>query len=806
MKPIQRFHDSAVFSGSSILRVSRSEDPSRDFAKVAGNTWDVGCVPPRQSRIPPQPMTVSRPATSVSAFSTQQIIMMLWQRKWWLLITAVIVTALVWWRLEQITPLYQAEAKLGIQRIKQFTTENAFEQESGARVEFGQLNAVKDEILARPVLVAALQTSGEINVAPYVGKHNPGALLESRVRIVTSRDSWALTIVVLAEHPERATKLCQALVDSYRTAATERRDALAQDAHTFLIHQVELGERKLSEAVEAEQNFRLAHGIVSSDPDANPITRRLQEQAQQGIEIEKMSAMHNAVQERLKAAEATVDPDARRQQLLAIDRVVADGRVSAALLELRAAESLLNTLSQKYGPKHPRRIEAEATLAEKRQRLDETLLLAKATMAEERQLSLVQLRENTQIQAATKQELTDLRQALIRLQALSEQVSAQRAILSKRRDEQARVEFASSMEKDFTYLIEPAAAGMRPANKPKLLFIVGSLMSGLICGLTIATIAAFADRRITRAEDVHRFAPDLPILGRIPRVRKDALIPHETDRPPVVAESFRRLRSALPHKGQRRIIIVTSAQSGDGKSTVTSRLGHSFARSGIRTLLIDGDLRHPSLSVGASLSQVPGFAEALNGEAIMPHTVAKGLDILPGGIARQNPGDLLTRATVSAVLERLQAAYDLILIDTPPVSAVADAIAVAEIADGILLVARARVTNRRRLAETLIALEPLRKKLLGFVISADPDIDLEQMVSYLGLGADGATATDTLKATPTAVVTPAVDLPVPTESVAAQSVAAESVAAVPVPANPAPAQAPVTTPEPTPPPAANDHV
>lgn len=735
------------------------DDTPQDPGKDRGNTWDVGCVLPRQSKIPRQPMTVFRSVSTASLFSTQQIIMMLWQRKWWLLITAVIVATVVWWRLERITPLYQAEAKLGIQRIKQFTTENAFEQESGVRVEFGQLNAVKDEILARPVLVAALQASGEIWREPYLNKHNPGALLESRVRIVTSRDSWALTIVVLAEHPERATALCQGLVDSYRVAAADRRTALAQEARTFLIRQVEMGQQKLNEAVQAEQAFRLDHGIVSSDPDANPITSRLQEQAQQAIEIEKVRAMHNAVQERLKAAEATADPDARRQQLLAIDRIVADGRVSAAALELRAAESLLNTLSLKYGPKHPRRVEAEATLAEKRQRLDETLLLAKATMTEERQLSLVQLRENTQIQAGTKQELTELRQALIRLQALSEQVAAQRAILSKRRDEQARVEFASSMEKDFTYIIEPAAAGLRPANKPRLLFIVASVMSGLISGLAIATTAACADRRIIRAEDLTRFAPDLPILGRIPRVRKGALIPQEVDRPPVVAESFRRLRSALPHKGTRRIVIVTSAQSGDGKSTVTSRLGHSFARSGIRTLLIDGDLRHPTLSVGASLSQVPGFAEALNGETIAPHTLAKCLDVLPAGIARANPGDLLTRATISAVLERLQDAYDLILIDTPPVSAVADAIAVAEIADGILLVARARVTNRRRLAETLIALEPLRKKLLGFVVSADPDIDLEQMVSYLGLSAEAAAPVPTPPATVPAQTPPVIPPP-----------------------------------------------
>ncbi len=685
-------------------------------------------------------MTVSRSIAPASPFSAQQILMMLWQRKWWLLITAVVVASMVWWRLDQITPLYQAEAKLGIQRLKQFTNENAFEQESGTRVEFGQLNVVKDEILARPVLMAALQASGEIELAPYLGKHNPGALLESRVRIVTSRDSWALTIVVMAEHPNRAAKLCQAVVEAYRAAATGRRTEMAEEAHSFLLRQVDLGQRKLNEAVEAEQAFRLEHGIVSSDPDVNPITRRLQEQAQQAIEIEKVCAMHNAVQERLKAAEEIEDLNQRRQQILAIDRLVADSRVSAALLELRTAESQLSTLSLKYGPKHPRRIAAEATLTEKRQRLDETLLLAKATLAEERQLSLVQLRENALTQTQTKQELTDLRAALIRLQALSEQVNAQREILSKRRDEQARVEFASSMEKDFTYIIEPAAAGLRPANKSRLLFLVGSLMSGMICGLTVAMIAAFADRRTIRAEDLMRFAPDLRILGRIPRVKKGVLVPHQVDRPPVVAESFRRLRAALPHKGVHRILVVTSAQSGDGKTTVTSRLGHSFARSGIRTLLIDGDLRIPSLSKGAALDKMPGFGEALTGEPVAPVTLAKGLDILPSGLSQANPGDLLTPTSINSVLENLKNDYDLVLIDTPPVSAVADAIAVAEVASGIILVARARVTDRRRMAETLLALEPFRKKLLGFVVSADPDINLEQMVSYLGLGAETASS------------------------------------------------------------------
>ncbi len=688
---------------------------------------------------------------TAQAFTAMHALRILRRRMWWALLAAAVTMATTWIVLNSITPMYQAEAKLGIERVKQYTTDSAFDTETGLRVEYGQLNALREEILARPVLVATLVAAGEVDRPPYAGMHNPAAVLESRTRVVTSRDSWAITLQVTAEHPERATRLCQSLVDSYIASVASRRLNMAKEAELFLAQQVEEAQEKLDEVVAKEQQFRIARGIAAGTQESNQLTRRLDQLAIRIADFERSRAELAALTERVAVATAA-PPEESLRLMLSIDRIASNPRVASGLADVRAAEAQSASLALKFGPRHPRMIEAQTLVASKRTVLDEAVATAKAAIEEQTQLNQLERREVDQQKAKLDLEIAAQRADFIAAGELAERVTASREILAKRRAELAKVQYASKIEKGFVYVIEPASSGLRPANKPRPVFIACTLICGLIAALLAAIIAELCDRRIGNLYDVSRIAPWLPVIGRIPLVRADALLDSSPDRPPEVAEAFRRLRTALVSGGATRTLLITSSQQGDGKSTIALRLAHSFARTGMTTLLIDADLRHARLTDSLDQRGAQGFADLLEGRSALPHHLATNLDFLPCGVTQTNPGDILTSGSMAAVMQRLSAHHALVILDTPPLAAVADAAAMAESTDAILLVVRAQGTSRRRLQEALLSLTPLRNRLRGMVLNGDRELDLSQLVTYLGLSERRQTG-PTAAPLPPAVVT-----------------------------------------------------
>lgn len=677
-----------------------------------------------------QPTASPPPATTLTAAQAATLV---WRFKWWFCAGFIPAAVAVLWLLANTTPMYQAEAKIAIERAKQFTSETAFDPDTGLRVEFGQLNQVREELLARPILQSALQHAGELAMLPYSLKQDPVALLENRVRVITSRDSWALIVNVQAEHPDRATRLCEALLDAYNASLNHRRAGRAQDANALLTNQIEAAQANLDAAILAEQTFRIEHNVGSGTLETNPLSRRHDQLVQQGIELDRAAAQLNTVVERMAAAFAASTPDDRQHQLLAIERFASDPRVVAALAEQRTAAAQRNALALKFGPKHPRLIEAADALADRSRRLDEALTTVHAAITEAVESNQLQQRQLAQQREETETELATLREHLVKLQSLKDIVAQHHEVLGKRRNDLSRVDFASRMETNFINIIEPPASSLRPLNRSKLLFAAAAFLVGSMGGCLVAGIVIMRNRRLVTIDDVQRAAPGVAILGRIPHVAVDSLESEDPERPPVISETFRRLRSTLMNNAAGPILVVTSSQSGEGKTMASWRLAHSCSRSGQRVLLIDADLRRPRLSQVAKVDGGPGLADVLEGREAGLLKLSATLDILPAGTTELNPGDLITPQSFAGFLDQIRGGYDRVIIDSPPLGAVADALAAIDGADGVILVARSGLTDRRLLQETLLVLYPMRSKLLGILFMADRQVDVAQLLNYTGL-------------------------------------------------------------------------
>lgn len=197
-------------------------------------------------------------------------------------------------------------------------------------------------------------------------------------------------------------------------------------------------------------------------------------------------------------------------------------------------------------------------------------------------------------------------------------------------------------------------------------------------------------------------------------------------------EAFKRLRTNVDmslqqenNKSDCRIIGVTSAQLGDGKSIVALNLAYSFAELGRRVLLIDADMRRPSIDKKLGLALRPGLSNLLRdtnsvSAAIQKYRAGRGkteLDIIPGGSIPQNPAELLSSKRMTRLLEVLASAYDVLVLDLPPVGIVIDAVPAAQQADGMIIVVRENACPRAALKASVEQLKYAGINILGFVVN-----------------------------------------------------------------------------------------
>jgi len=203
-----------------------------------------------------------------------------------------------------------------------------------------------------------------------------------------------------------------------------------------------------------------------------------------------------------------------------------------------------------------------------------------------------------------------------------------------------------------------------------------------------------------------------------------------TDKKSVAAEAYRTLRTNIQFSSydkELKIITVTSSRPGEGKSTVSSNLAVTFAENGKKVLLIDTDLRRPTIHKVFKLPNSLGIVNAvLNPELIndiINVDVIPGVDIITSGVIPPNPSELLGSNKCRMLIEQLKSIYDYIILDAPPLLAVTDAQILTTLSDGTLIVAFHGLTKKDELMKAKDLLEKVNGNILGVVLNGIPEDD-----------------------------------------------------------------------------------
>ncbi len=192
----------------------------------------------------------------------------------------------------------------------------------------------------------------------------------------------------------------------------------------------------------------------------------------------------------------------------------------------------------------------------------------------------------------------------------------------------------------------------------------------------------------------------------------------------VASESYKAIRTNILHllkNTENNQILITSPYAGAGKTTTSANLSFTFSQLGKKVLVIDADMRKPSLHKMFSLSRVPGLSEYLRGKTDTPRIIAtefENLSIMPAGSTPENPSELLHSSKFSELIPELSKQYDYIFIDAPPVDVVTDAVIVSQHVAGTLLVIRQNFTEKDTLVRTVNVLKNVNANILGYILNA----------------------------------------------------------------------------------------
>jgi capsular exopolysaccharide synthesis family protein len=557
------------------------------------------------------------------------------------------------------------------------------------------------------------------------------ALNRRRERVVTQlakhltispvRGSRLVAVQFTSPDPALSARITNAFAEQFIASNLDRRFESSAYARSFL-------ERRLAQTREALNNSErqlvayatAQHIIQLNDPSNTPG----QPNQTRSVDAASLEAMNNALSQ------------ARAQRILA-EQQWNQARGSNSVTEVLAnptIQQLTNqraTLSADYQnrlrtflPTYPDMVQLRAQIQElDRQIASQSSAIRNSVQSQYR----AALQNERQLQAqvsALERQVLNLRNRSIQYNILQREVDTNRALYDGLLQRYREVGVAGGVTTNNISIVDRAEPPRQPSQPRPLINMALALFGGVIAAMVIALGLEALDQAIRTPADVEQKLR-LPVLGSIPLLGK-GLRPREALADPrsPLSEAYYSLRSALQFStedGFPRSLLVTSTRPGEGKSTTSFAVALNVARLGYRTLLIDADLRNPSLHKTLGLDNRRGLTNLLTSSSTLKDVVqesgAHNLTVISCGPLPPNPAELLGTNRLKAIVRDAMAEYDVVIIDGPPVMGLADAPMVAAAVNGSLLVIEAGRTGRTQALAAARRLEMSNAHLLGVALT-----------------------------------------------------------------------------------------
>lgn len=595
--------------------------------------------------------------------------------------------------------------------------------------------------------------------------------LKGGLSVEPVRSTQLVRLSYHSSSPEFAAKAANAFAESFIDMGVEDRYASAGKASTFLGSQIETLKQEINDKEAQLQAFSRTSDIVTLDPQSNVTLRRLET-----LNGALMDAKKARIEKESHYHEVMTGP------LDAVADSLAPGVIGGLRTQQLQMEQEYETKLKTFKPEWPEMVSLRSQIETGKQHIDsvvrEMVQKARSNASSDYQAVLRQEQALLGELEAIKKQAIDQNSSAVQFTNLKVEIQTRRELLDELLRRQSETEVAVRLQdtrESNVRIIDHALmpdGPFRPSLRKDLTY---GLLVGLLFGIGMALLIEFLDRTVKSPEEVERrlglavlaVIQDIADVGKTygysaygygygygdtptgeqPRVRPGKgkakaaaggwlekkkgtpgvapqieLVPHERPRT-LISESYRSLRTALLLSSARelKVVAVTSAMAGEGKTATASNLAVVLAQLGRPVVIIDCDLRKPRLHQVFKISNRLGLVNQLTGtadlEAVLHPTEVPNLWALPAGPMPPNPSELLASERLRELLRTLRGRFDYVIVDTPPALAVTDATLVGAMADGVVLTLRSHKVTREEARLVRDRLRQADVRILGAVLN-----------------------------------------------------------------------------------------
>jgi capsular exopolysaccharide synthesis family protein len=662
-----------------------------------------------------------QPGQAQARFHLREYWRILWAGRFTVLATfTVIVTVGVVATLLQ-TPTYRATATIEIHARAQKVAPVADVSQIGTTdwgwsAEDRYLKTQLQVLQSRAVAEKAFKRLGLEEHPAFQRSDDPVALLAAKLEIDTREETGIVDLSMTGREPAEAAAWVNAYAEAYVERNIDVARGRARQAINDLLERIDPVRQKLEQSQADLFRYAREEKVYEPEVQKKSYDERLTQLEKDFTETRLKRLELESVFEKI----SEIDRTGGNYQVL--PQVAQDEVLRALNKERIGLETDQKRLLVTYKPGHFKVKEVTSELEKLEQKIAaETDRLISAIRTEyglilEREEDLQEAIERAKVDAL---DVSEKASGYTMLETETKEAKRMYDLLTARIEE---VSLNAELVSNNVQLLDPAMVPLHPWRPKRLLNFALSVLLGASIGIGLVFFLEYIDNTVRSAETVERDL-GLKILALVPTFRKHAS--H------AVNEAFHMLRMGVEMAGredERRVILVTSAGPGEGKSTVAASLARQLARGGERVCLVDADLRRPSVHAAFRIASAPGLTNFLSsGEGpasfrgYLRDGDVEGLSLLTCGPLPPNPPEVIATERFASLVKTLRSEFDWVVLDSPPVVGLADSVLLGAAADQVLLVIRHAATDREIVRRALADIRRVNDSVSGAVLN---DVDV----------------------------------------------------------------------------------
>lgn len=548
--------------------------------------------------------------------------------------------------------------------------------------------------------------------------------LDDMINVKLRRGTRLIDVTATHHVPEYTAKIANSLVRQFISDNAERHVTSTEVANELLLKESERLRKKLQESERALQAYKENSKASSLDDRQNTVVAELKELSAKVTEAKSVRIRAESDYNQVMELGSNVDA------LLTLPAVANDPALIALRLNLSKAEDDFAALRQRYKEKHPKYIQAQSQISALLNDLTNTVL--KTAQKMKTNLDVARAAEDALEKARKAQEISalELSQLAIQYTVLAREVESDRTLYDSVLNRMKETSVTKEMKPAMIRIIQPAYQPDAPFSPRKARIVVFSALAGMFAGFLIVLCINFLDTSIKTVDEAESLLhlPALCSISQIQEARKSPLIIMDEAKS-AGAEAFRTLRAALSMLGRvedRRVFLFTSAMPKEGKTFCSVNYAASLAQLGLKTILIDGDLRRPTVeaTLRSKTEHSPGVTDYLTGQKtfheVIQSTQLEKLFFIPGGTVAPNPAELLAKDGLQGLINEALKDYDRVVLDSAPIHAVSDTLLMLAGVQTVCLVVRGAWTSNRSVIRCVQLFQNAKAPLSGVIMNRMP--------------------------------------------------------------------------------------